>query len=432
MSRFPRPVLHAPFCSPEGFDRAFEVLEGCVIGQENLPVGGFTRPFAAPGGLYGAGWWSLDSSLAAEGFKWVDPAFAADIVYNLAAVQRPDGRVPFWYMDAPEKAVYNVHEEIGGIPKFFEVCYHLVQRSADDDLCRTAYTLISRNIDWWFARRLDTATGLMTAVFEETFIPNTLTGSGEFAPVDTNMELIVGCHVAAELADRLGLSEEAALLRGRKAALQESVRRYLWDDRQRTFASLWVRTGLHEPVSTATAFMAMRYDTATPAQKATLLQWLDDEAAYSPSGYSLPSVSRCDPRFTVVRGPYIGNPSWSGSVWTLINQSVIRALREAGQETRAARLALRTAEEFADNYYEFLDPTDGSGHGVVDYAWTAAQYIQIIVEEIFGVRYDGVTGALTLDPLPVAGEMTLEGLTLPDGRVVTVTLKDGKAQAKFS
>ncbi len=104
------PILEAPFCTQAAFQHAFDVLQARVVDGEQLPVGGFDRPFFTPGGAYGAGWWSLDSVLAVEGAKWVDLELAKGIVSYLANVQRPDGRIPYWYMAAPEAAVYNVKE----------------------------------------------------------------------------------------------------------------------------------------------------------------------------------------------------------------------------------------------------------------------------------------------------------------------------------
>ena len=425
MSAFPHPVLHAPFCSAEAFDRAFRVLETNTVGEDLLPVGGFTRPFLTPGGGYGAGWWSLDSALAAEGVKWTDPALAEGLIANLAAVQRPDGRIPFWYQDAPEAAVYNVHEEITGTPKYIEVCWHLLQRSRDRQLAETAYSLFCRNLDWWETKRQDPRTGLMTAVFEECLMPQLYTGSMQYAPVDTNMDLVPAYWVTAQLAGRLGKETEARGFYQRMAALQAAVREHLWDERQATFAPLWVRTGLHEPICSANAFMVLRHGTASPAQKTALLHRLCDREAYGLEGYTLPSVSRLDPRFFVVRGPYIGNLCWSGSIWATINLSVICGLRECGEEPLAAKLALSTVREFADNYSEFLCPEDGSGQGVQAYSFTAALFVQLIIDEIFGIRYEAQTDSLRLSPLPVPAEMSLTGLTLPNGRTLDVHFKDG-------
>ncbi len=54
----------------------------------------------------------------------------------------------------------------------------------------------------------------------------------------------------------------------------------------------------------------------------------------------------------------------------------------------AAELALKTLCSFKSNCAEFINPFDGSGQGVEKYAWTASQFIELIVEVIFGVSYN--------------------------------------------
>lgn len=61
--------------------------------------------------------------------------------------------------------------------------------------------MLKKYIDWWFDNRYDENTGLMTAVFEETFIPY-LGCAGEYAPVDTNTEVYVGCYYTGLLAEK--------------------------------------------------------------------------------------------------------------------------------------------------------------------------------------------------------------------------------------
>ena len=56
----------------------------------------------------------------------------------------------------------------------------------------------------------------------------------------------------------------------------------------------------------------------------------------------------------------------------------------------AAELAYKTVLAFHQNCAEFVNPFDGSGHGVLKYAWSASQYLELIVEELFGISYDAV------------------------------------------
>jgi len=60
------------------------------------------------------------------------------------------------------------------------------------------------------------------------------------------------------------------------------------------------------------------------------------------------------------------------------------------------------------------------------YSWTAADYIQLIVEHIFGVNYDSLTDTLTIAPIldsSLKGQtISLKNLLLPDGGTLSVTI----------
>lgn len=75
--------------------------------------------------------------------------------------------------------------------------------------------MLKKYLDWWFSDRQDKKTGLITAVFEETFIPY-LEYAGEYAAVDTNVEVYVGCHYTGLLAEELGLHDEREALERKK------------------------------------------------------------------------------------------------------------------------------------------------------------------------------------------------------------------------
>lgn len=111
-------------------------------------------------------------------------------------------------------------------------------------------------------------------------------------------------------------------------------------------------------------------------------------------------------------------------VWSLINYNVVCALEGAGESGLAAELAYRTLGIFDHNCAEFADPFDGSGHGVAAYGWTAAHYLLLIIEHLFGVSYDAWTDRVTVRPnLPfrlLGREAALEGLTLPCGGSLSV------------
>jgi hypothetical protein len=132
-------------------------------------------------------------------------------------------------------------------------------------------------------------------------------------------------------------------------------------------------------------------------------------------------------------GAYDGR-AWLGDIWTLRNVWVTSGLIESGYHDLAAELSWSTIKAFHRNYAEYLAPSTGSGEGVARYGWTAAQYIQSIVEHLFGVDYDRARNRLRIFPhVPpeLARErLALRGLLLPDGARLDVTVHQGEVSAR--
>jgi len=161
-----------------------------------------------------------------------------------------------------------------------------------------------------------------------------------------------------------------------------------------------------------------------------LLALLKKQEHFNWDRYPLTSFSMQDPAFVTTKGAYQGNASWSGNVWTLINEMVVRGLRDCHENELAAELALKTIRGFNHNCTEFLNPFDGSGHGVLQYAWTASQYLELLIEVIFGVAYDAEKQTVTVSPILTDGlkndPIYLKGLNLTNDFLIDITLDHGK------
>jgi glycogen debranching enzyme len=136
-----------------------------------------------------------------------------------------------------------------------------------------------------------------------------------------------------------------------------------------------------------------------------------------------------DKIFTTTKGDYVGNDSWSGNVWTLINEMVVRGLLDSGEKELGVELALKTIYAFNDNYTEFINPFDGSGHGVKEYAWTASQYLTLIIECIFGISYNESMDEVKAEPnlnQELKGEiLELNDITLSKGKRLNIVINKG-------
>ena len=417
---------------------AIECLEICK--QDHAREYGFNYPYFTPGGAYGKQWWQLDSSLALCGYKWVDRAFTERALLNFIESQKDDGRICLWGKDRLPNGVAGGDfpqqtEGVSSLPKIFDVAYHILRGSRDRELKLKTYNMLKRYLDWWFYARQDKKTGLITAVFEETFIPY-LGCSGEYAPVDTNVEVCVGCYCVELLARELGLSDDAKEVETRRAALKNSINQYLWDEVKGAYYPYLVKEGKRGECLMASTFFPLRMEIAPKDRQKRLIELLKDSEHFNWDTIPLTSVSKKDPLFTTTEGRYKGNASWSGNVWSLINETVIRGLFDCGERELASELALKTVRAFNQNCAEFLNPFDGSGHGVKQYAWTASQYLELMIEIVFGIDYNANEKAVSVSPCVsrdlLNERFELAGLKISDGAVLDVIFDNGKIIAAVS
>lgn len=409
------PKIQCDFCTQEEFEHAIGVMAGCyTVNSEELEKGFFSP--GANGESYGLGWWSLDYALIVDGAKWIDFNVAKDFVDNMLYAQCEDGRVKLYSADTFSKwhTPYN-EEKIASIPKFLETSFQTAMMSCDEKYSNKVFDLINRNLNWWFEFRQDQKTKLISAMFEETFIPNTVSPPLVYAPMDTNYEIINGCKRAATLAKKLGCLEKADFYNNKGKEIAEAVEAYLWCEKDFCYYPYILTQKKHQPTLMASTFLG--FNTANTERKTKLSELLLDNDQFNWETYPLTTLSKKDPLFTEVAGAYNGNPSWSGSVWTLTNVAVIKALLNANKKDLALQLALKTVNCFKDNYYEFVNPFTRSGEGVKQYGWTAAQFIQIIIEFIFGISYDSKTG-VSVNPLFLQenNTMSIENIVMPNGK----------------
>lgn len=427
-----------PNISQIDFEYAFECLEECK--QSDAAEFGFNHPYFAPGGQYGKQWWQLDSSLALAGYKWADRGFSETALLNFIESQKENGRICLYGFDVlPEYVAGNnfpkQHEGVSSLPKIFDVAYNIVKCSKDITMLEKTYTMLKRYIDWWYSDRFDIKTGLFSAVFEETFIPY-LGKAMEYAPVDTNVEIYVGLVSTSKIAARLKKDNESKILLKKADELKTAINEHLWDEEKGAYYPYDLQNNCRICQLMASTFYPLRMKIASSEQKKSLIALLKNDEHFNWNTIPLTSVSKKDPTFTTTVGSYQGNASWSGNVWTLINEMVVRGLSDSGENELAAELALKTIYAFNANCTEFINPFDGTGHGVLKYAWTASQYIELIVEVIFGIGFDEEKQGITVLPnLPQAlkdKELSLQGVQVCKDTYLDVFISQGNVRWNLS
>jgi hypothetical protein len=419
------PKIRIPGISQVHFDDAFRVLDECLI--VNVPVQGFTYPVMGPGGAYGENWWQLDSSLNLAGAKWANQQFAEDVMRGFQAVQseNPDGRIDLY----GGSAVRGQPADASSLPRYFEAAYDVARRTGDNALRETIYESMKRYLEWWLSPvKRDPATGLISGIFEETFgdADTVDLAPQSVAQVNLNVAVAEGCHHTASLAFRLGKPEEEARYRQAFDALARSINTYLWDEEKGAYYNYDLRERRRRPRLIASTFDPLRLGIAPRARAERLLTRLLDPVQFNWGRLPVTSISMLEPGYLEATGPYDGR-AWFGDIWTLINLMIVAGLEDAGRDDVAAELTWATVKAFNANYAEYLVPSNGAGQGVKRYGWSASQYIQAIVEHLFGVDYDRLERRLRITPrLPRAlfdQELALDGLLLPTGADTRLSVK---------
>ncbi len=429
------PTLTVPGISQADFQDAFKVLDECLI--SNVPVLGFNYPVMGPGGAYGECWWQLDSSLNLAGAKWANQAFAENVIRGFIEVQanNPDGRIDLWGGSPVRGQV----ADMSSIPRYFEMAYEVVCRSADRQLGEAAYDSMKKYLGFWLSpSKTDSGTGLVTGAIEDSFAHLTSDPQTE-APVDLNVAVALGCRNTAMLARRLHKPAEARHYEAAFDGLRKAINQHLWNEEKGAYYNRNVKE--NQPVRRliCSTFDPLRLGIAPPERAERLIPLLLDPKQFNWGVRPVTSIAMTDPDYVEARGAYDGR-AWLGDIWTMRNLPIIAGLGDLGRHDLAAELNWSTIRTFNTNYTEYVVPSTGSGEGVVRYGWSASQYIQCIIEYLFGVDYDHLGSRLRVFPrVPPAlfgQRLVLDRLILPTGadtrlRVQVDQSEPGRAEIRM-
>ena len=387
------PKISLPGISQSGFQDAFRVLDECLV--TDVPMKGFNYPFLAPGGAYGQNWWQLDGSLNIAGAKWVNQELAEGIMRGYAEVQaqNPDGRIDLWG-GAPVRGQV---ADVSSIPRYFEAAWDVARRTSDPLLQEMIYETMKKYLGYWFSpSKMDESSGLVTAVFEETFWPAG-EDPGILAAVDLNVAVAKGCYLTSQLAGHLGYLTEAGEYARQFNRLCQNINRFLWHPERNVYLNYNVVTKKHHPSLYCSTFDPLQLGIVPAERIDQLLKRLLEPKYFNWGIRPVTSLAMTDPAYVEAVGTYDGR-AWLGDLWTMRNMPIINGLKDIGRHDLAGELNWSTILTFHENYGEFVVPSTGSGEGVQRYGWTASQYIQAIIENLFGIDYDRLNRRLRILP----------------------------------
>ncbi|WP_372933734.1 MGH1-like glycoside hydrolase domain-containing protein [Mariniphaga sediminis] len=392
------PEIRLPGISQEDFRQAFVVLDECLV--TDVPLKGFHFPFLAPGGKYGQSWWQLDASLNIAGAKWVNQALVENMMRGFAGVQEqnPDGRIDLWG-GSPMRGMQG---NVSSLPRFFEAAFDVATRTRDQSLQHLILEIMKKYLTYWFSPvKRDSESGLITAVFEESFSDKSFgdrnARPGTLAPVDLNVAVAVGCYNTSRLARYLGNTEDGKMYSLLFEQLSAAINTHLWNEEKKGFYNYDVRENKQKDRLICTTFDPMRLGIAPEERIEKMIPTLLNPDIFNWGTRPLTSIAKTDPDFVEATGTYDGT-AWFGDVWTLRNMFIVAGLEDAGKHDLAAELNWATIKMFNNNYSEYIAPGTGSGEGVKRYGWTASQYVQGIIEHLFGIQYNHFESRLYIFP----------------------------------
>lgn len=410
-----------PGIGRDQFEDAFSVLRECM--QE--PSHGFIYPYFGPGGQYGHCWWERDSSLTLSGYSYLDFEYCKKALLNFTFVQKENGRIPLWGNDR----VGDLDEQLSAIPVIFDVARRICRRTTDRDYIEKIYNLLSKYLNWWLSPlKRDGRTGLVCGIMEESD-PSDYTEQLTYAEVDLNVQVCVGASVLRELAGYLGYEDDeykySFIFRDHKAR----INKWLYDEKSGCYYTRNVKTDTlmtNRPYNFT--FDVFKRGIVPKSRIKRLLDVLKDNSKYGYyNKYGITTAPFDSLEFCETTGDYKGCTSWSGNIWTFRNEIIAKGLHESGLLQEAAHIAYQTVMTFNNNYAEFINPSTGKGQGVLRYGWTASQYIELIIEEIFGIDYCAWTDTLTVTPnIPkelYGSTISVKNVSFGNGKYVDVTVE---------
>jgi putative isomerase len=196
--------------------------------------------------------------------------------------------------------------------------------------------------------------------------------------VDLNSLLLIGRRNLAWMARELGRPEkEAEEWESMAETTEAAILKHHYSEEKNRFYDRDVRKDQLRELLTPASFYPLWAGVSLEKQKAR--QMIEDALLHPGvlgGSIPFPTVARDEQTFT-------SDGYWRGPVW--INQAYVLygVLVRYGytEEARKAREALLALNRKNDWIWEYYDAETGRGHGVPEYGWSAALFMEMVLEE---------------------------------------------------
>ena len=265
----------------------------------------------------------------------------------------------------------------------------LMPQSITNQQLADVYDPLQRWTEFWMRERDFDGDGLPGIVHPDESFDNTTNNDlgGPSKPPETATYLALQMQALAEVARRLGKSEDARRWTIQRDRLVRALVQHLWEPGSRRFVSRRVGTGDSAPGECLLTYMPLMLGELLPPEiRQALIAGLKRPGAFvTPFGLSTEALD--SPR-------YDGNSYVKGPVWAPLNLFLIHALDQVGESALARTLQTGFCDTvLRGGVSEHFDARTGAPQGDFIYNWTAALFLLLGTEQ-----------AQTRGPFPGVGD----------------------------
>ncbi|CAG0942364.1 partial Glucosidase YgjK, partial [Anaerolineae bacterium] len=253
----------------------------------------------------------------------------------------------------------------------------LYATSGNRDFLHEIYEPLCRLNRWWFEKNDDDRDGIVqyNHGFSSGLDDSPLWDEG--MPVESpelNTYLVMQMDALAQIADILGLADDATQWRARAEELTQKIITHFWDEDAGVF---WA-THNHQPIRVLTPFNLYPLLTGRMPRAICdrLVAHLTNPNEFW-TAYPIPTVARNDPKCDP-------NKMWRGPTWVNINYLFVEGLMRAGYPDLARELRAKTLELLMrhNDIYEYYNPDTGDPppHAASVFGWSSAVFVDLAIQ----------------------------------------------------
>lgn len=351
------------------------------------PLGSVVYESMMPSKVKYVGLWLWDCAMHALAYRHVDPDLARNQIRVMLGQQLPDGMLPDAVFDEGivSEIGHPIRARVTKPPILAWAALKLHEMEPDLVFLQEIYVPLVRFNGWWFSMNDDDNDGLVqyNHPYSSGLDDSPLWDYG--SPVespDLNTYLCVQMGSLAEMAEALGLSDEAGMWRRRSTALVRRMVEDMWDEQAGLFWALHDEKPI--PVVTPFNLYPLWSGQLDEGKRKRLIAHLTDPQEFW-GEFVLPTVARNDPHY---------NPEvmWRGPVWANINYFFVEALKQVGELALARQLREKTLDLIlhSPSIYEFYNSETGEPpeRAANIFGWTAAVFIDLAIQASMDENHD--------------------------------------------